>query len=171
MTEARSTTRIGIIVGLIGYAAVALFYTLFDLLAARGSLFTVDLLGKTMFRGLRDPSILQFPVERDFSAIFSYNAFHLVVALAVGLFVTYLARAASKSASMRSIAQVVIVGGFFLTVAAVGYLSAPIRAVLPWWSIVVANALAALLAGIFLVRKQPELRSLVPGPGSGRRVI
>lgn len=40
----------GLIVGLIGYAAVAVFYTVFDLLAARGSLFTVDLLGKAFFR-------------------------------------------------------------------------------------------------------------------------
>jgi hypothetical protein len=167
VTESQRTVREGITVGLIGYAAVALFYTGFDLLASRGTLYTVDLLGRTMFQGLRDPAVLQFPLERDVTAILLYNAFHFAVALAVGLFVTFLARSAERSPARRSMVQLVIVAGFFVTVAVVGMLSAPIRPVLPWWSIVVANALAALLAGMFLLRRNPEMRSLLPG-GAGR---
>jgi len=37
------------VVGLIAYAAVALFYSGFDWLAARGTLYTVDLLGKALW--------------------------------------------------------------------------------------------------------------------------
>jgi hypothetical protein len=54
MVPASRTMREGIVVGLIAYASVAVFYSAFDLLAARGTLYTVDLLGKAVFRGLRD---------------------------------------------------------------------------------------------------------------------
>jgi hypothetical protein len=45
MVAPRRTIRDGIVVGLIGYAAVAVFYSVFDQLAARPPLYTVDLLG------------------------------------------------------------------------------------------------------------------------------
>jgi hypothetical protein len=79
-----------LVVGLIAYAVVATFYAVFDLLAARGTRYTVDLLGKAMFRGLRDPSILQFPLALDSGAILWYNSFHLVISLAIGVVVTSL---------------------------------------------------------------------------------
>ena len=48
MATMRRTIRDGLIVGLIAYASVAAFYAVFDLLAARGALYTVDLLGKSV---------------------------------------------------------------------------------------------------------------------------
>lgn len=48
-----------------------------------------------------------------------------------------------------------IVAGFVVTIVAVGLLTSPIRPLLPWWSIVVANALAVLLAGGYLLRSRP----------------
>jgi Na+-driven multidrug efflux pump len=50
-----------------------------------------------------------------------------------------------------------IVAGFVVTVIVVGLLSAPMRPVLPWWSIVAANASATLLAGAYLLRKRSGL--------------
>src|SRR5512133_3827029 len=61
MTTGNRWLRDGLIVGLIAYAAVAVFYSAFDLLASRGTLFTVNVLGQALFKGLRDPSVLQFP--------------------------------------------------------------------------------------------------------------
>ena len=61
MSTTGRTIRDGIAVGLIGYATVAVFYSLFDVLAARDALHTVNVLGQALFRGLRDPAILQFP--------------------------------------------------------------------------------------------------------------
>jgi len=151
------TTRDGIVVGLIGYAAVAVFYSVFDQLAARPPLYTVDLLGKAVFRGLRDPGVLFFPLQADVAAIFWYNALHLVIALAIGLVVTALVASAERHPSRRSLVRFVIAAGFIVTVIAVGVLTAPMRPVLPWWSIVLANALATLLAGAYLVRQRPGL--------------
>lgn len=157
MAAARRTVTEGIIVGLIGYASVALFYSVFDFLAARGTLYTVDLLGKAVFRGLRDPGVLRFPLAIDTGAIFSYNALHLVLALAIGLIVTALVAHADEHPSHSRAVTFVIVAGFVVTIAAAGLLSAPIRPLLPWWSIIVANALATLLAASYFAVRRPGL--------------
>lgn len=149
--------RDGLIVGLIAYAAVALFYSVFDLLAARGTLYTVDLLGRALFRGLRDPAVLMFPIERDLTAVLLYNAFHLLVSLGIGLVVVSLIGHAERYPSQALLVLIMIVAGAVLTVFAVGYLTESVRPLLPWWSIVAANLVAVLLAGLYLVRRRPGL--------------
>lgn len=149
--------REGIVVGLIAYASVALFYSAFDLLAARGSLYTVDLLGKAVFRGLRDPGVLQYPIRPDLTVIFWYNGFHLMMSLAIGLIVTRLIGHAERHPARAPAVLITVVVGFVLTILAVGWLTSSMRPVLPWWSIVVANGLATLLAGLYLLRKHPGL--------------
>ena len=157
MVAQNRTFRDGLVVGLIAYASVAMFYSVFDLLAARGALYTVDLLGRAMFEGLRDPSILMFSLERDATAILLYNAFHLVISLGIGLLVTILIDHAERHPSQALLVLVMIVAGGVLTVFAVAYLTEPMRPVLPWWSIVVANVLAATLAGLYVIRRRPGL--------------
>lgn len=144
-------------VGLIAYASVAVFYSAFDLLAARGTLYTVDLLGKAVFRGLRDTGVLQYPIQPDPQAIFWYNGLHLLLSLAIGLIVTRLIDQAERHPSQARLVLLVIIGGFGLTILGVGLLTRSMRPVLPWWSIVVANGMATLLAGLYLLRKRPGL--------------
>jgi hypothetical protein len=154
------------VVGLIAYASVAVFYSTFDLLAARGTLYTVDLLGKAVFRGLRDPGILQYPIRPDPTAIFWYNGLHLLVSVTIGLIVTGLIAQAERRPAQAHLVLVTIVAGFVVTILGVGLLTSPLRAVLPWWSIVVANGLATLLAGVYLLQKRPGLWGrLVPFAG------
>ena len=157
MVAGNRTIRDGLIVGLIAYASVALFYSVFDVLAARRVLFTVDLLGRALFNGLRDPAVLMFSIERDAAAILMYNAFHLAVSLVIGLVVTSLVEQAERHPSQALLVLVMILAGGVLTVFGVAYLTEPMRPVLPWWSIVVANAFAALLAALYLRRQRPGL--------------
>ena len=151
------TFRDGVLVGLIGYAAVAVFYSAFDLLAARGPLYTVNLLGRAAFRGLRDTGVLYFPVELDATAILLYNALHLALALAIGLIVVSLVALGDEEPARRRAVRLVIVAGFVVTIGVVGLLTSSIRPLLPWWSIVSANTLAVLLAGAYLIRRRPGL--------------
>jgi hypothetical protein len=148
-------TRDGAILGLTAYASVAAFYALFDGLATRGPLYTVNLLGRAAFRGLRDPSVLQFPVAIDMSAVLLYNALHLICSLVIGLIVVRLVSRAERTPSQAWPMFLIIVAGFVATVVGVGLLSAPIRVVLPWWSIVVANASAVVVGAFFLSRRRP----------------
>lgn len=157
MSSTRRTIRDGLVVGLIGYASVAVFYSIFDLLASRGALYTVDLLGKAVFRGLRDPGVLLLPMQPDVTAILLYNAMHLVIALVIGLVVVALVAQSEAHPSRRTLVLFTIVAGFVVTVFAVGVLTAAMRPVLPWWSIVVANAFATLLAGWYLLHRHPGL--------------
>lgn len=160
---ARRTLRDGIVVGLIGYLAVAIFYSVFDVLATRGALYTVDMLGKAVFRGLRDPGVLLFPAQLDPMAIVLYNTLHLVLALVIGVVVTSLISYAEQHPARAYGVVFVVVAGFIVTIAIVGVLTDPMRPVLPWWSIVVANALASALAAAYLLVRRPGLlRRFVP---------
>ncbi len=162
MQSTNRRIREGIVVGLIGYAAVAVFYTAFDILAARGAFYTVNLLGRAVFRGLRDPSVLMFPVSLDTAAILLYNGLHLVIALIIGLVVTGLLGYSEHHQSRRYGVLLVIIAGFIVTILGVGMLTTGIRPVLPFWSIVVANSFAVLLAGIYLVRQRPTMWNRQP---------
>ena len=160
------SVREGLVVGAIAYAAVALFYAMFDALAARGGLFTVNLLGLALFRGQRDPAILQLPIGLDWAALLGYNAVHLAISLAIGVTVVGLASHAERHPARASAVTAIIVAGFAVTVVAVGLLTTAIRPLLPWWSIVVANSFAVLVAGRYLLRKHPELwGKLMPTDG------
>lgn len=159
MSTAGRTIRDGVAVGLIGYATVAIFYSLFDLLAARDPLYTVNMLGRAVFRGLRDPAVLQFPLSLDTRAVFLYNALHLGLALAIGLTVAVLVAVGDRTPERRRKVRLIIAAGFVVTVAVVGLLTGAMRPVLPWWSIVVANALSTLLGAVYLLAKRPGLWS------------
>ena len=164
MPARRGVAQDGLIVGLIGYAAVGVFYSVFDLLASRGALYTVDLLGKALFRGLRDPSVLQFPVEPDMGAVFMYNALHLAVALVIGLAVVSLVKHAEDHPARRGGVLFVLAAGFLITVIAVGFLTAPLRPLLPYWSIVVANVFAVVLGAAYLLSRRRGLWHVMSGP-------
>ena len=157
MTPAPRVVREGLVVGLVAYTAVAVFYALFDLFGTRGALYTVNLLGQAVFRGVRDTAIIQLPVPLDLPAIFWYNALHLVLSLAIGLIVVRLVAQAERQPSQARLVLAVIVAGFGLTILVAGWLTSSMRPVLPWWSIVVANALAVAVAASYLVRRHPGI--------------
>jgi len=163
MTPASRTVPEGLVAGLVAYVAVAAFYAAFDLLAARGALYTLDLLGKAVFRGLRDPAVLRLPFQHDLVAMVLYNGLHLLTSLAIGFIVTRLVAQAERRPAGAHLVGLTIAMGFVVTIIGVGLLTSPMRPVLPWWSIVVANGLAVLLAGSYLVQKHPGLwRRLLP---------
>jgi hypothetical protein len=159
MIDRQQTLKHGMAVGFIGYLAVALFYSVFDFAASRGAFYTVNLLGKAVFRSLRDPAVLVFPIALDWNAIFLYNALHFAVAMGIGIFVTWLIAMAEENPSRRSVIKYFVAAGFFATIIVVATLTKPIRPLLPMWSVIGANGLATLLAGWYLLRKRPGLWS------------
>jgi hypothetical protein len=159
MSSNRITFRHGLIVGLIAYISVCALYTTLDVLAARGAFFTVDVLGKAVFRGLRDPAALMFPYQLDAVAILGYNAVHLALTCGVGLLVIALVRRPRRHPVQAPPLLTAFLAGAVVTTAAATSSAVSVPAVLPWWSIVVANLSAAALAGAYLLR-----RCLGPAP-------
>lgn len=157
MTAAVDVRHEGVRVGLIASASVAVFYALFDLLAARGPLHTVNLLGKALFRGERDASILMLPIPRDAGAILLYTGLHVVLSLVIGFVVTRLVTQGEREPSQAPLMLFLVVAGFVATILTVGLLTAPLRPLLPWWSIAVANAVAVLFAATYLLARHPRL--------------
>lgn len=149
--------RDGLAAGFVAYAAVALVYTVFDVLASRGMFFTVNLLGQATFRGLRDPAVLQFPLALDAMAAFLYNAVHLGVSLGIGLVVMGLVEQAEREPRQARLVSVLIAGGFIVTIMVVGVLTEPLRALVPWWSVVTANAVASVASAAYVVRSRPGI--------------
>ena len=125
MAASSRTMREGLVVGLIAYGSVAVFYAAFDLLAARGTLYTVDLLGKAVFKGLRDPAVLQLPIRPDLASIAWYNGLHLLISLAIGLIVTRLVQQAEQHPSQARLVLLTIVAGFVVTILGVDLLTTP----------------------------------------------
>ncbi len=167
MESSGRTIREGLLVGLIAFVSVAAFYAAFDFLAARGPLYTVNLLGQAVFRAQRDAAILQYPIPLDLAAISWYSGLHLVVSLVIGLIVVGLvAQAERYPGPGAKLVLAAIVAGFVITVLAVDRWAAPIRPLLPGWSIVAANILAVVVAGWYLLRAHPGLwRRLIGTPG------
>ncbi len=161
MTLINRTIRDALVVGIIGFCSVAVFYAIFDLLAARGALYTVDLLGKTLFRGLRDPGILGLPLQVDMSVIFWYSWLHLLISIIVGFVVASLLEQSERQPSQARFIFSIIVAGFVITVVAVGLLTTSIRPMLPWWSIVATNLFAVIMAGAYLLRSRPGIWSML----------
>lgn len=155
MSETRSLVRDGLVVGVIGYASVAALYGGIDLAAGRGVLHSVDMLGKAVFRGLRDPAVLSLPQPVDPAAILLYNGLHLLASLLIGLIVTGLVGHVEREPRTAPAVLLTVVGGFAVTIAAIGLATTAMRPVLPWWSIVVANSLATVVAGAYLLAKRP----------------
>ncbi len=149
--------RDGVVVGLVASVTVAVFYGTFDVLASRGIFFTVSLLGRALFQGLRDPSVLQFPMAPDYTAVVLYSALHVVASLAIGLIVVGLVGEAERSPGRARLIVGAIISGFVVTIAAMSVLTAPMRGLLPIWSIALANGLATLCAGGYLLTKRPGL--------------
>jgi hypothetical protein len=144
------------VIGLIAYAVVAVFYAAFDFLASRGPLYTVNVLGQAVFGSLRSPEELQLPLRLDWNGIFWYNAVHLIVSLGIGQVVLALVDLAERDPGRSGFAFTILVAGFVVTVVGVGVGTAAIRPVLPWWSIVVANAAAVVVSAGYVLSRRPD---------------
>ncbi len=139
--------REGIIGGLIGATLVAVWFLIYD--AARGRPFrTPALLGAATFQGVTDPAAV--PVAPHL--VVEYTVLHGVVFALIGILIASLIWSA-QSQPGRLLTLVIVVlcfEVFFL--ALVVSLAHPVLDDVAWWSILVANALAAggMLAYFFI---------------------
>ena len=140
------------IAGIIGYAVVALFYVIWNILAGRHPLHTAATLGQ---------GIARTPVTGDsviaFGPIVAYNAVHLIVFLVIGLIAAWLVFATEKVPQFWFVGVLIFVTALMASIALVVTYSVPISEALPWWSIVTANLVAAILMGAYLIKTHPSL--------------
>lgn len=158
--------REGLVVGLLGAVVVAVWFLILD--AATGRLlFTPAALGSVVFHGATDAG----GVHVDGFTVLGYTVLHLVAFGVVGLI------AAAIVAYAEDRHAYVLLGAVLLFVAFetffIGLLTLMAQwllALIPWWSILVANVLAAGAMGAYLWRQHPQLARAVSDPDLERDV-
>lgn len=149
----RTTLTHGIIVGLIGAAIVALWFLLLD--AARGRLlFTPAALGSALFLGAEDTADVRITP----GIIALYTVVHVAAFIGLGLFVAALVHAAEREPQLLLGAALLFVTMEVFVIGLIAIMAAWLLDALAWWSIGIANVLAALAMGTYLWRAHPRLR-------------
>ena len=153
MSANGSWVREGAVAGLIGAAAVAAWFFVIDTIAGH-PLYTPGLLGHALF------SFFGSTVgESATQHVAGYTVFHVLAFVAMGTLASALIKASS-------FAPAALAGLFMLFVAfQVAFYGVTAALALTdtlggmaWWSIGVANLLAAVSMGRYLYREHPELR-------------
>jgi hypothetical protein len=145
--------REGLGAGVVGAAAVAAWFFLFDLMQGR-PLFTPGALGSALFLGASDLAA----VEVNFWTVTGYTVFHLGAFMLVGLVASAIAWQAENTPPiiLGAILLFVAFEALFLGLLAVvaEFLLGP----LAWWSIAIGNLLAVVAMGYYLWKTHPGLR-------------
>ncbi len=154
MSTNGSWVREGLIAGLVGASAVAIWFLLVDLIAGH-AFYTPGLLGNALF-SLFGPTTGESLVTH----VVGYTVFHLLAFAGLGLAAASLLHAARK--------QPAVLAGLLLLFVAFQVAFYGVTEVLSmnellggmaWWSIGAANLLAAFGMGRYLLREHPELKT------------
>ena len=153
--ESWGTIREGVMAGLIGAAVVAIWFLIVDVIQGR-MFFTPAAIGSALIGGARAPS----EVDVSILPILAYTIVHVFAFVMTGLVAASVLRAAERTSS------VVLIGGVLLffvfeafSIGLLAILSMWLFEALSWWSIAVANLIAALAMGTYLARRHTELLS------------
>ncbi|HEX5386364.1 MAG TPA: hypothetical protein VFW66_06690 [Gemmatimonadales bacterium] len=146
----------GTYVGAIGAVVVAIWFLIIDSLAGV-PLRTPSVLGQVLLFGESKP-VLEHAV---FSAVVAYTAVHFIVFLAFGYVVVALIRwAAHESVVRYALVQVFLVFEVFFY-GLLSLASEATRTLFPFWTVLIANTLAAAAMGAYLWHRHPGMRRLI----------
>jgi hypothetical protein len=158
--------REGVVVGLIGAGVVALWFLVLD--AAMGRLFfTPAALGSVVFHGATTPAAVQL----DALTILGYTTLHLAAFGVVGLIAAAIfAYAEDRHAYVLLGAVLLFVAFETFFIGLLTILAQWLLELISWWSILVANVMAAVAMGGYLWRMHPKLAQSVADPDLERNV-
>lgn len=157
--RSHATLRYGLITGVIGAVIVAVWFLIIDVM--RGQVFyTPAALGSALLFGATSPG----DVVVSAGVILAYTALHFVAFLLLGLLVAHIAEQAEQNPPM--LIGLVL---FFTTleVLSLGLISAAaawLFMTVPWWSLIVANLVAAAGMVAYLWHVHPTLHQRVREP-------
>lgn len=150
-TKLRKTAVQGLVAGLIGYAAVALFFAAENLIAGRPLLFTAAGLGS-----------LLAPAEGWSSTVgvaaapaIAFNGVHMFLSVCVGMTTSWLVYEAEEHHEFWYILLLLFVALYLFGVLVFGVIGAELLGVLSWGSALAGNAawLLPVLAYLFWVHR------------------
>jgi hypothetical protein len=151
--ERHYTIREGLVTGLLGASAVALWFLIVDVIAGR-ILFTPAALGSAVFLGARTADVVQVSLL----TVGGYTLLHVTAFMLTGLV------AAGVVAAAEEYSEAILLGGVLLFVSfeafSIGLLTIVANWLvdtLSWWNIAGANLVAAAAMGGYLYLRHPLL--------------
>lgn len=150
-TEPHSIVREGLIAGILGATAVAVWFFVVDLVGGR-LLFTPNVLGEGLL------SVFGRSPEPEAVNIIAYTIFHYAAFTLVGMLAVVLVHAGERSPSVLAGSMILLVAielGFYGLVA---LLQQTVLGNFAWYQILAGNVLAAVLMGTYLWRAHPAMR-------------
>lgn len=161
-----ATVREGLVVGLIGAGAVAVWFLAMDGVAGR-ILFTPAALGSAIFHGATGIA----EVRLDATTILGYTGLHIAAFLVTGLVAAAIVAFAEDRhpyVLLGAVLLFVTFETFFIGLLTI--LAQWLLEVIPWWSIAVANLVAAVAMGYYLWQRHPSLAAALGDPELERHV-
>ena len=139
----------GLFTGIIGYAVVAVYFAVENVLSGRSAFHTAELLGAPLVAGVP-------PEQAAAAAIFAYNGLHLLVFVVVGIVAAWIVTEMERHPALWYLGFFALFTGFaydlVLLLMMVGPAAEP-----GWLSLLAANSLAALGMGAYLWSVHPGL--------------
>lgn len=154
MADRHSSIREGILAGIIGATAIAVWFLIVDLLSGH-ALYTPDILGRGLISVLgKPPSMPDTMITR----VLAYTLFHYVAFAIAGVLVATVVHQSARTPAILAGFLVLFVvfelGAYMLA----GLLTESAFGGLAWYQIFVANLLAASLMGWFMWVRHPALK-------------
>ncbi|MEX1183194.1 MAG: hypothetical protein WEF86_08145 [Gemmatimonadota bacterium] len=149
----------GAFAGLIGYAAIVLFFAIASVRAGNSPLHIAALLGDALFG---PPAADGSRAELD--AAFAYNSVQLLVMLLAGIVLAWLAMVSGRVVQGWYLALTAVVFVFCHIIALPIWFDARVREDLSLWLIMSGTALATLVMAAYLWRAYPGIRGAMHEP-------
>jgi hypothetical protein len=142
-------------VGLIGGAVIAVWFLVLDTIAGH-PFQTPSLLGQVVLFGDRTPD-----THLAFGAILFYTAFHFIVFALIGIGVVALVHWGTENPVVRYALLPVFLGFEVLFYGLLEMLSERTHELFPFWAVISANTLAAVVMAYYVWRRHPAFQESV----------
>lgn len=152
--------RQGLVAGLLGYAAVVLFFALVNALSGRPVFHTAGVLGSALFYGAKALS----EVGTTAGPVLAFNGLHLVVCVAFGILAAWLTRFAELGEPFLYGAALVLVTFAFHMFGLLLWVTESLRASIPAWSVIVSGVVCSAVIALYLLRIHPAARHALHAP-------
>ncbi len=141
----------GLVTGFLGYAVIVLFFGALNVVAGRPFFHTAELLGSGLV------ATADAEGSGAAGAVLAFNGLHLLAFLVIGFVAAWLVMQSERNPSFFVLALFIGLGGLFLTLAGFVSASEMIEEGLALWSVIVANLVAGLAMGAYLLKAHPRL--------------
>ncbi|MGH7481848.1 MAG: hypothetical protein ACRELV_06800 [Longimicrobiales bacterium] len=152
--DRHAVVKEGLVAGVLGASAVALWFLVLDVILGH-VLLTPAALGSIVFYGARGMG----SVRVDAVTILGYSAIHVAAFVATGMVAAALAAKAEERGGGALILGAVLLFTVFevFFIGVIAIIANWLLEVIPWWSVLVGNLIAAFSMGWYLWRRHPKL--------------